>query len=129
MAKAIADLQKKIAGMNGVPVEQIMRVKAPGMAGMAGGAPQMSGAQADKMQAGMAQARARLEAMVAQGGPGAAIAQQQLDRMGSMPGGGGAATPPSSGAMIEVTMDASGFSGGSVPDSVFAIPADYHKAN
>jgi hypothetical protein len=126
MAKAVATMQRKMAQLNGVTVQSVMRMKSPGGApGMPpGGMPQMSAAQGAQMQAGMAQARARLEAMIAQGGPGADAAKQALARMG-----GGVPTPaPSSAAMIEITTDASDFSGGSVPDSVFAIPADYHKA-
>jgi len=73
----------------------------------------------------MAQARARLEQIVTQGGPAAAMAQQQLARM---PGGGGGAAAPS-GALLEITMDSSDFSGASIPDSVFAIPAEYQKTN
>jgi hypothetical protein len=71
------------------------------------------------MQAGMAQARAQMEAMVKQGGPGAAAAQQALARMGGAPAAGG--------ALMEVTMESSGFSTSSIPDSVFAIPTDFHK--
>jgi hypothetical protein len=86
--------------------------------------PQMSGAQSDQM----AQARARLEAMVAQGGPAAAYAKQALERMpGGAPSGSGAAV--SSSALIEVTMDSSGFSAASLPDSAFAIPPGYSKSN
>jgi len=129
MAKAISEMQRAMARQNGVPVQQVMRVKSAGIAGPGGqGMPQMSGAQSAQMQAGMAQARARLEAMIAQGGPGADAAKQALARMGGgMPGAVPGAS--SSGAMIEVTMDSSDFSGSSVSDSAFAIPADYHKTN
>jgi len=48
MQKAMAEIQKKMAGMNGVPVLQVMKMSMPG-----------NSAQA----AQMAQARARLEAM------------------------------------------------------------------
>jgi hypothetical protein len=121
MATAIADAQRKIASMHGMPVQQIIRVKAPGGAG-APAAPTMTPAQT----AQMAKARAQLEAMAAQGGPAAAAAQQAMARMGGM---GGGAAPSSSGAMIEITMDASDFSSAGIPDSVFAIPVDYQKTN
>lgn len=124
MASAMADAMRKIAAMHGIPVQQIVRVKSAGGAGAAAPQmPQMTGAQ----QAQMEQARARLEAMAAQGGPAAAAAQQALSRMGGVPG----ATPggASSGALIEITMDSSDFSGAAIPDSVFAIPADYQKTN
>jgi hypothetical protein len=71
------------------------------------------------MQAGMAQARAQMEAMIKQGGPQAAAAQQALARMG------GAA--PGGGALFEITMESSGFSASGIPDSVFAIPAGFQK--
>jgi hypothetical protein len=127
MAKAIAELQHRMAQLNGVPVQQIMRVKSAGMPGMAGGAqmPQMTPAQQQQMQAAMA----KLEALKAQGGPAAAAAQQAMGRMGGMSGMAGGGGGASSGALIEITMDGSDFSGGSVPESVFAIPADYQKAN
>ena len=120
MAKAIAELQRKMARMKGVPVQQIMRVRMAGGPG-GSGAPQMSPDQQQKMQAAMAQ----LEAMKAQGGAQAAAAQQAMARMGGMSGAGGGA---SSAPMIEITRDSSDFSAASIPDSVFAIPADYQKA-
>jgi hypothetical protein len=48
--------------------------------------------------------------------------------MGGMGAAGGAGRGPAAGgggALIEITMDSSGFSSASVPDSVFAIPAGY----
>jgi hypothetical protein len=122
MAASMADAQRKIASMHGIPVQQIMRIKPASGAG-APATPTMTPAQ----QAQMAKARAQLEAMAAQGGPGAAAIQAQLARMGGM--GAGGAAPSSSGAMIEVTMDASDFSSAGIPDSVFDIPADYKKGN
>ncbi len=107
--KAMVTMQKKLAGMNGVPVLVIVRVKPP-----AG-----NQAQAQQMQAGMAQARQRLEAMAAQGGPQGDAAKQALARMGAISGGGG--------ALSETTMEASGFSRDSIPDSVFAVPAAFEK--
>jgi len=75
-------------------------------------------AQAAQMQAGMAQARAQMEAMVKQGGPSAAAAQQALASMG-----GSAAGAP----LFEVTMESSGFSANPIADSVLAIPAGFQK--
>jgi len=105
MAKAMADLQKKMSSMDGVPVLQIMKMKMPGME-----------AQMAQTQKGMEQARAQLEQMVKQGGPGADMAKKQLERMGGMSGGGGG---------MEITTESTGFSAASIPDSVFAIPAGY----
>jgi hypothetical protein len=123
-SKAMAGVYKKLASMNGAQVESVVKVKAPG--GMGAGAPAgPSAAQMGQMQAGMAQARAQLEAMAAQGGPQGQIAQQQLARMGGMMGGAGGGA--GSGSLMEMTIDSSDFSTGSIPDSVFAIPAGYTK--
>jgi hypothetical protein len=113
MQKAIAELQRKMTSLNGIPVMQVMRMK---MGGGAGG-----DAQAAQMQQGMSQAMARLEEMKKQGGPQAAAAEQALSRMGAARGGAGG------GSLLEMTMESSGFSTASVPDSVFAIPDGYQK--
>jgi hypothetical protein len=125
LASAMAEIQKKIASMKGVQVQQVVKVKAP-----AGAMPARpagpSAAQMQQMQAGMEKARAQLEAMAASGGPAAAIAKQQLAKMGPAPGavaGGGAA----SGSLIEMTIDSSDFSTAAIPDSAFAVPAGYQK--
>jgi hypothetical protein len=112
MQKAMADMQKKLATMNGVPVLQIVHMKTGGPA-----ADRAAAAQNDPK---MAQRRAQLEAMAAKGGPGADAAKQALARMGGASGGGGG---------MDVTMESSGFSTASIPDSVFAIPAGYTKVN
>jgi hypothetical protein len=102
MQKAIADMQKKMASIGGVPVMQITRMKTAGN-------PQMS--------AQMEQARAKFEEMKKQGGQQAAIAEQMLARMGGASGG----------SMFEITMESSGFSVNPIADSVFAVPGDYRK--
>jgi hypothetical protein len=61
-----------------------------------------------------------MEAMAKQGGPQAAAAQQALARMG-----GGA----TGGSLFETTMESSGFSSSSIPDSVFAIPAGFQASD
>ncbi len=111
MAKAMADLQRKMADLHGVPVEQTIRMKPGGGSGQ-------SEQQAEQMQQAMAQARARLEEMAKQGGQQGQMAQQALARMGAAPGGG---------AMMEMSMESSHFSTASIPDSAFAIPADYRE--
>ncbi|HEY1493734.1 MAG TPA: hypothetical protein VGF49_04295, partial [Candidatus Solibacter sp.] len=103
MQNAIAEMQKKIANLGGVPVLQITRMKAAAN-------PQMS--------AQMEQARTKIEEMKKQGGQQAAMADQMLSRMGGGAGGG---------SLFEVTMESSGFSTSAIPDSVFAVPADYKK--
>ena len=102
MQKAMADMQKKVASLGGVPVLQITRMKAAGN---------------PAQNAQMEQARARMEEMKKQGGQQAAMAEQMLARMGGAAGG----------SLFEVTMESSGFSTSSIPDAVFAIPADYQK--
>jgi len=113
MQKSMADMQKKLASLGGVPVQQITRMKAAGAAG--------NDAQMGQAQAGMAQAMARLEEMKKQGGAQAAAAEQAMARMGGMARGG------TSGSLFETTMESSNFSTASVPDSVFAIPGDYKQ--
>jgi hypothetical protein len=110
MQKALADVQRKMADVGGVPLLQIVKVKSAG-----------GGAQAAQMQAGMAQARAQMEAMIKQGGPQAAAAQQALARMGGAASGGG--------SLFEITMESADFSTSSIPDSVFAIPAGFQKTD
>lgn len=108
MQKAMADAQRKMATSGGVPLLQTVRMKSAG-----------GGAQAAQMQAGMAQARAQMEAMIKQGGPQAAAAQQALARMGGAASGGG--------SLFETTTESSDFSGSNIPDSVFAVPAGFQK--
>ena len=115
--KAMADLQRKMASMDGVTVLQVIKMKAAGAGGDAQNAQMNS-----QMQAQMAQARARLEEMAKQGGPQAAAAQQALARMGG-------AAPGGSGSMFETEMESSNFSTGSIPDSTFAIPAGFQKVD
>jgi len=126
LMSGMAELQKKIASLDGVQVEQIVRVKpAAGADGAQMPAmPQMTAAQSAQME----QARARLEAMAAQGGPAAAAAQQALSRMGGAMGGRGAASGGGN-VLIELTLDSTDFSTAPIPDSVFAIPADYQKVD
>jgi len=110
MQRAMVEMQKKMATMGGAPVEQVMRMKAPGMEG-----------QAAQMQGNLGQARARLEEMIKQGGPQAEAAKNALARM---PGGavGGSGT-----SLFETTIDSSDFSAADVSDSVFTIPAGFTK--
>jgi hypothetical protein len=107
MQQAMAKLQRQMAELDGVPVMEVIRMKAGGGAGP----------NSDQMQQ-MAQARERLEAMAQQGGPAAAGAQQALARMGAM----------GSGNLFEMTMEAGNFSAGAIPDSTFAIPEGYRKS-
>jgi hypothetical protein len=121
MQAAMAELQRKMAEMNGLPVVQVMKMKAAG----GGGAPAMPQMTPEQM-AQMKDAMARLQA---QGGASGAAAQQALARMGAIPPGGAAAPGAGSGSLMEMTMESSDFSTGSIPDSTFAIPADYQKVD
>ena len=115
MQAALAEVQRKMASMNGMQVEQVLRIKAPA----GGGAPAgMTPKQAEQAQA----SRARLEAMKAQGGMQAAMAEKALAMMG-----GGAAGGGSAGSLIEMTMDSGDFSTNSIPESSFTIPDGYKK--
>jgi hypothetical protein len=112
MQAAMADVQKKLASMNGVPVLQVVRTK------MSGGAADKAAAMQNDPR--MAQARAQMEEMAKKGGPQGDAAKQALARMG---GSGMMASP---GGM-EITTESSGFSTASIPDSIFAIPAGYQQ--
>jgi len=107
MQKAIANLQRRMAELDGVPVLQVVRLKSGGGAGP-------SSAQ----MAQMAEARAQLEALTKQGGAQAAAAQQALARMGAMTG---------SGSLMEITTESSGFSTSTIPEAVFDVPVGYGK--
>ncbi len=120
MQSAMAELRRKIAEMNGVPVLQVVKVKPAGGAGAPAmpQMPQLTPEQSAQMQAAMA----RMQAMQSQGGPQAAAAAQAMARMGGMPGAAGRA---GSGSLMEITMESTGFSTSSIPDSVFSVPAGF----
>jgi hypothetical protein len=95
----MADIQRMMAALHGIPVLTTVKMK---------GANEQQNAQ-------MAQMRAQMEEMKKQGGPQAAMADKLLAQMG--------------GSAPIVTSETSGFSASPVPDSVFAIPADYQKVD
>jgi len=128
MQKAMAQMQRKMAEMDGMPVEQVVRIlpAAGAAAPQAPQAPQMTAEQQAQLKEAMAQA----QQMQQQGGQDAqtgAAMQKALAAMGAMGRGGApnAASNSAGGATIEMTIDSTGFSSASVPDSVFAIPAGY----
>jgi len=106
LQKAMADLQRKMAELDGIPVLESIKIGGGG------------GGMSDAQSAQMAQARARLEEMQKQGGQQAQMAAQALARMGAASGGSG----------METVIESSNFSTASIPDSVFAIPAGYRQA-
>lgn len=126
--KALSTMQRKMADMDGAPVEQLVIVKAGDMGGpqmaQMPAMPQMTPQQQQQMQAAMA----KMQQMQSAGGAQGAAAQQAMAAMAGM-GRGPAAAGGSSGngSLIEITMDESKFSSDSVPDSVFAIPAGYKQ--
>jgi hypothetical protein len=105
MRNAMVELLRKMSDMKGVPVLEVMK--------MGGG----NDAQQAQMQQGMAQARARLEEMKSQGKLTPQM-EEALKRMNAASSGG---------SMFETTMESSDFSASPIPDSVFAIPADYQQ--
>jgi len=117
LQSGMAEMQRKIAEMNGLQVLSVMTVKPAG-----GAAAQMTSAQMAQMQAAMA----KLQDLQKQGGPAAAAAAQAMARMGNMTGAAGAGA---SDALMEITTEGSDFSTASIPDSVFAIPAGYRRSN
>lgn len=121
---ALAEVLKKLATLDGVAVEQVIRVKQPTGTTMQA-MPQITDAQAAQVQAAVA----RLEAMKAQGGPGAALAEQQLARIRAMTGVATAAASGSPGPLLEMTVDSGAFTSDGIPDSAFAIPASYKNSN
>ena len=106
MQKAIADLQRKMSELKGLPVLQIMKV------GMGGNEAQMAQAQQ-----GMAQARQQLEELKRQG----KLPPQAEEALARMSGG------TSGGSMFETTIESSEFSSAPIPDSIFAIPAGFQQ--
>ena len=109
LQRAMGEIRKRLAAMQGVPVLEIMRMKTGGG----------NSEQAAQMQQGLAQARERLEAMAQQPGAQGDAARQALARMGGISGGG---------VLSETTIESAGFSTAAIPDSVFAIPAGFQKA-
>jgi hypothetical protein len=122
MQSGMAEMQRKMAEMNGVQVLGVVKMKPAGGAPVPA-MPQMTAAQSAQMQAAMA----RLQAMQQQGGPAAAAAAQAMARMGGMTNGAPAAG--ASNSLMEITMESTDFSTASIPDSVFAIPAGYQKVD
>jgi hypothetical protein len=99
---SLGEIQRKMAAMHGVPVLTTMKMK--------------SAQQTPEMEQKMAAMRTQMEAMKAQGGAQAAMADKVLAQMGG-----------ASSSTFDATNESSGFSARPVPDSVFAIPAGYQQ--
>jgi hypothetical protein len=121
--KAMMQMERKLAQLNGMAVERVIRVKSSGGAG----APKAAQMPQMNEQAQMPAPMAKLQQMQSQGGPQAAAAQQAMATMGGMTGGSAPGSASGAGSLLEMRIDATGFSNASVPDSVFAIPAGYKQ--
>ena len=107
MQKAMAEVQRKMAALKGVPVLQVMKISTSG-----------NDEQMARMQQGMAQARQQLEEMKRQGKLPPQL-EKQLEAMEKM---------GSPGAASEITHESSGFSASPIADAMFDIPAGYQQS-
>jgi hypothetical protein len=118
----LADLQRGIAAMPGIPLLEVLKVKPANGGDNTQGKLRPTPAQAAQMRDKMAD----LDAIIQKGGPDAAGAAQSLAILS-------AALAPersldSSGALFEITLESADFSNASIPDSVFGLPAGYKTA-
>ncbi len=107
-SRMMADLQKQMAKVNGIPVLQITRMKSG------------DDEKSKQMQAQMQAMRAKMEAMKKAGGKQAEMAEKAMAAMG----GAG-----NSKYLMEITSESSAFSTATIPASEFAIPAGFKKAD
>ncbi|WP_031499007.1 DUF4412 domain-containing protein [Bryobacter aggregatus] len=107
MQKAMLEVQRQSAKINGVPVLTILRMKSG------------DDEKSKQMQAQMQAARAQLEAMKKQGGAGAAALEKALAGMG----------PAGSKYLMEMTTESSEFSTAAVAASEFAVPVGFTKVD
>jgi hypothetical protein len=112
----LAGLQSRVAGMNGVQVLEVVKVKSVGGPSTKPLTPSESGRIRDTI--------AELDAKVQKGGSEAAAATVEMSRLKAMVGDDFVAGP-----LFEITVESTGFSTGSIPDSVFAIPSGYQRAD
>jgi hypothetical protein len=110
----LASLDGRIAALNGVPAIEVIKVLP------AGGPPAkpLTPAESGKIRDTIAE----LDAKVQKGGPEADAATQEMSRLKAM-----VRDDYVKGPLFEITVESSGFSNGSIPDSVFAIPAGYQR--
>jgi hypothetical protein len=110
----LASLHGRIATMNGIPALEVIKVLP------AGGPPAkpLTPAESGKIRDTIAE----LDAKVQKGGPEAEAATHEMSRLKAMVG-----DDYVKGPLFEITVESSGFSTGSIPDSVFAIPAGYQQ--
>jgi hypothetical protein len=106
--RMMADLQKQMSKVNGIPVLQITRMKSG------------DDEKSKQMQAQMQAMRAQMEAMKKAGGKQAEMAEKALATMGGT---------GNSKYLMEITSESSAFSTATIPASDFAIPAGFKKAD
>ncbi len=106
--RMMADLQKQMSKVNGVPVLQVTRMKSG------------DDEKSKQIQAQMQAMRAQMEAMKKAGGKQAEMAGKAIASMGGAGGGK---------YMMEITSESSGFSTETIPASEFALPAGYKKVD
>jgi len=116
--EGLANLQRAIAERSGVPVLETVKVRDANGA-KAPTVPQLNSAQSAQMREAMAQ----LDVIRDKGGQDGAAAGAAIARMSAMTGG------PAPASLFEITVEWADFSGGSIPDSVFALPAGYHTVD
>lgn len=116
MQAGLGVLHRRLAGTNGVPVLEVVRVKSTGSPEAKPLTPAETGRIRDTI--------AELDAKVQKGGPEAAAATREMSRLKAMVGDD---SPPGgpAGSLFEITMESTGFSVASIPDSVFAVPDGY----
>ena len=120
--EALTGMQRKIAGMTGIPVLEVAMVKPAHGGGMTPGKLEVSPAEATKMRDQMAD----LDATIQKGGPDAARAARSLALMNAV------LAPrhslDASGAFFEITLESADFSDAPIPESVFSPPSGYRAA-
>jgi len=118
LVSALAALQRRIAGMEGVQVRQVVKVKPAEVREI----PRLSAAELTRIRFAIAQ----LDAAVQKGGPEAFAAARDIARLKAaagddfLPGG-------AEGSLFEITMESLGFSSEPIPDSAFALPEGYRN--
>jgi hypothetical protein len=110
----LASLHGRIAAMNGVPALEVIKVLPAGAPPAKPLSPAESGKIRDRI--------AELDAQIQKGGPDAEAATKEMSRLKAMVGDDYVRGP-----LFEITVESSGFSTESIPESVFAIPTGYQR--
>jgi hypothetical protein len=116
----LAGLQEKVIELTGVPLLEVVKVT-PNKAG-AQPLPQLTEAQRAHIRDTIAQ----LDQIQQKGGPDGQVAGREMARMLEMIDPAPTGMGPL-GFQFQITMEYSDFSAGTIPDSLFAVPAGYRK--